>query len=144
VKSRLRVRWYVRYVDDLVLLAPTPEPLVAWREAIPALLAERVGLALRHDGAEPFPVTRGVQFVGWRTWGDHRVPRRRTLGNVTTPLDHFARCHVQPGPVRDTAAITLAGARAEDAVAGLRRSLASSSTSPATLRARVGFTCRVG
>jgi hypothetical protein len=66
-------------------------------------------------------------FVGWRTWWDHRVPRRRTIGNVTTRLDHFARRHARPGPVKGMTAIALVGTRAEGALAGLRRSLASSS-----------------
>jgi hypothetical protein len=127
VKRRLGVRWYVRYVDDVILLAPRPETLVVWRAAIRTMLAERLSLALRGEGAEPFPVARGVVFVGWRTWWDHRVPRRRTIGNVTTRLDHFARRHVRLGPVKGTTAIALAGTRAEGALVGLRRSLASSS-----------------
>jgi hypothetical protein len=127
VKRQLGVRWYLRYVDDLMLLAPRPETLVVWGEAIRTMLAERLGLALRGEGEEPFPVARGVVFVGWRTWRDHRVPRRRTIGNVTTRLDHFARRHVRPGPVKGTTAIALAGTRAEGALVGLRRSLASSS-----------------
>jgi hypothetical protein len=127
VKRRLGVRWYVRYVDDLILLAPRPETLVVWREAIRTMLAERLGLALRGEGEEPYPVARGVVFVGWRTWWDHRVPRRRTVGNVTTRLDHFARRHVRPGPVKGTTAIALAGTRAAGALVDLRRSLASSS-----------------
>lgn len=99
MKRRLGVRWYVRYVDDLILPAPRPETLIVWREAILAMLAKRLGLALRGEGGEPFSVARGVVFVGWRAWWDHRVPRRRTIGNVTTRLDHFARRHVRPGPV---------------------------------------------
>jgi hypothetical protein len=130
VKRQLGVRWYVRYVDDLILLAPRPETLVVWREAIRTMLAERLGLALRGEGEEPFPTARGVVFVGWRTWWDHRVRRRRTIGNVTTRLDHFARRHIRPGPVRGTTAITLPARgrrRRASACGGLRRSLASSS-----------------
>ena len=126
VKRRLGVRWYVRYVDDLVLLAPQPELLVAWREAIRAMLRERLGLALRHDGDEPLLVARGIDFVGWRTWWSHRLARRRTLGNLTTRLDRFARRHWRPGPVRGAQALTLVGARAEGALVQLQRSLASS------------------
>jgi len=125
VKRRLGVRWYVRYVDDLVLLAPSPEPLVGWREAIREELGVHLQLALRREGQEPFPVARGIEFVGWRTWWNHRVPRRRTLGNLTTRLDRFARRHCHRGPLRGTTAIALAGARAEHALGSLRASVAS-------------------
>jgi RNA-directed DNA polymerase len=79
VKRRLRVRWYLRYVDDLVLLARDPEQLRAWRDAIRSFVDQRLRLHLRTDGDEPTAVARGVDFVGWRTWASHRVPRRRTL-----------------------------------------------------------------
>lgn len=79
VKRELRCRWYVRYVDDLVLLAPDRETLIAWRDKIRRFVGERLCLALRTDGDQPFPVARGIDFVGWKTWATHRVPRRRTL-----------------------------------------------------------------
>jgi hypothetical protein len=36
VKRTLKCRYYIRYVDDLVLLDTTPETLRQWREAIAA------------------------------------------------------------------------------------------------------------
>lgn len=79
VKRRLGCRRYLRYVDDLVLLAPDPQILCVWREEIATFLAERLHLQLRADGDEPFPVARGIDFVGWKTWASHRVVRRRTV-----------------------------------------------------------------
>lgn len=79
VKRRLGCRHYLRYVDDLVLLADDPETLRRWRDAIRSFALSRLRLRLRTDGDEPFPVSRGIDFAGWKTWADHRLPRRRTL-----------------------------------------------------------------
>src|SRR5262245_66197908 len=43
----------------------------------------------------PFPVGKGVDFVGWKTWWNRRLPRRRTLGNVRAQLDTFERAAVR-------------------------------------------------
>lgn len=91
VKRQLRCRWYVRYVDDLVLLADDPQQLRSWRESIAGFLAEPLRLALRAEVAEPRPVRDGVTFVGWRTWWSHRVPRRQTLGSLRRRLGYFER-----------------------------------------------------
>ena len=42
VKHQLKCRWYVRYVDDFVLLHADPAQLLAWREQIVAFLTERL------------------------------------------------------------------------------------------------------
>ena len=96
VKRRLRCRYYLRYVDDLVLLAEQQDELLRWRDEIEAFLRERLRLALRAGQREPFPVGRGVEFVGWRTWWNRRLPRRRALGNLRARLDAFERQAVRP------------------------------------------------
>jgi len=107
VKRDLGCRNYVRYVDDLVLLAPDRETLCGWREAIRSFLAKRLCLALRTDGDEPFRVSRGIDFVGWKTWGTHRVPRRRTLAALEKRLREAERALVRRDAVHGTETIYL-------------------------------------
>ena len=93
--------------------------------AIRDVLRERLGLALRRDGDAPFPVSRGIDFVGWGAWWSHRVPRGRTLGSVETRLDAFERRHWRAGRC-GARGRSRSPARAERAVDHLRTSLASS------------------
>ena len=44
----------------------------------------------------PFAVKRGIDFVGWKTWWNYRLPRRRTLSTLATKLDSFERREVRP------------------------------------------------
>jgi len=96
VKRELHCPWYVRYVDDMVLLDHDAAELVGFRELIKAFLNERLGLQLRDPDMEPQPVRDGVLFVGWRTWWSHRVPRRQTLQNLEQRLDRYERLAVRP------------------------------------------------
>jgi len=91
VKRTLRVRHYVRYVDDMVLLSEDPAELERWHAAIEGFLAERLHLRLRADRARPRLVACGVDFAGWRTWWSHRLPRRRTLAALDARVAAFAR-----------------------------------------------------
>jgi ornithine cyclodeaminase/alanine dehydrogenase-like protein (mu-crystallin family) len=120
VKRRLGVRWYLRYVDDLLLLASDPADLVAWRTAIAGFLAARLRLSLRPDAAEPAPVGTGVDFAGWKAWPTHRVPRRRTVAALRRRVRTFERTSTQPVlwgtarrlPIRQDAAMALRDAMA--------------------------------
>jgi hypothetical protein len=96
IKRTLKCPYYLRYVDDMVLLAPEREALVAWCAAITAFLRERLQLALRPELTTPFPARQGIDFVGWQTWWNRRLPRRRMLGNLRTRLQTFERAAVRP------------------------------------------------
>jgi retron-type reverse transcriptase len=96
VKRSLKCRSYVRYVDDMVLLAEEPERLIGWREAIVEFLHERLKLELRPEMTEPSAVGKGIDFVGWKTWCNRRLPRRRTLRNMRERLEQFERAAVRP------------------------------------------------
>lgn len=64
IKERLGIRCYIRYSDDMVLVAPDRATLqAAWRE-IAAWLAEH-GLSLNPKSAL-FPLAQGVRFLKFR------------------------------------------------------------------------------
>lgn len=95
IKRQLKCRYYLRYVDDMVLLVEDAETLSEWCEAIKRFLSEQLKLSVRPEMTTPFPVRRGIDFVGWKTWWNYRLPRRRTLANLKTRLDGFERTAVQ-------------------------------------------------
>jgi len=47
VKHTLKSRYYVRYVDDIVLLDPDPAVLARWQQQIAVFLEQQLGLRLR-------------------------------------------------------------------------------------------------
>jgi len=125
VKRTLRCRHYVRYVDDMVLLAERPEQLREWRDAIATCLRERLRLRLRPELSEPFAVSAGIDFVGWKTWWSHRVPRRQTLSNLGKRLRQFERAAVRPALNGSAQRIELQSADGVASVARLRAVVAS-------------------
>jgi len=97
VKRILLCRYYVRYVDDMVFLAASPAQLIQWRAAVEVFLREKLKLELRPEVAEPFGVERGIDFVGWKTWWNRRLPRRLALGNLRGRLRAFEQAAIRSG-----------------------------------------------
>ena len=125
VKRTLKCRYYVRYVDDMVLLAPDRDTLDAWCAAIVTFLRDQLHLELRPEMLAPFPVRKGIDFMGWKTCWNRRVPRRRTLSSVRTRLDSFERAAVRPAYTGLAECIDLRRQDTAGSVERLRSSLAS-------------------
>ena len=76
VKRELRVRAYLRYVDDFLLFAEDKRTLWAWRRAILDFLPT-LRLTLHEGSSTVYPVRTGIPFLGWRVYPDHRRLRRK-------------------------------------------------------------------
>jgi len=127
VKRELRVRHYVRYVDDMLLLSRSRAELIDWREKIGEFLEQRLRLRLRADMGEPERATEGIDFVGWRTWPTRRAVRRRTLESFDRRLATFEGQHVHPALDGLARRIDLDRPGTSEALRQLRATLASTS-----------------
>lgn len=77
IKRELKVRHYARYVDDFVLIGLSLEQAVDFRQRIVEFLARELHLELSHSSIHR--VSRGLNFVGFRTWASRRFVRKRAL-----------------------------------------------------------------
>jgi len=87
VKHELKVRHYVRYVDDAILLHEDRAVLEGWKAAVEAFLGDHLGLRLNEGATRLKPVSCGINFLGYIVHPDHRLTRRRVAGNFGTRLE---------------------------------------------------------
>lgn len=87
-KRDMRLTHYVRYMDDMVVLHPDKEFLLVLREDFRAKLAE---LGMRFSFAEVLPISRGVNFLGYRLWPYHRLLRQRSIVKMRRDLRALER-----------------------------------------------------
>ncbi|KPB83862.1 RNA-directed DNA polymerase [Pseudomonas syringae group genomosp. 3] len=80
-KHKLRVRHYVRYVDDFVFLHESPHQLNEWLTAVEAFLPS-LGARLNPTKTILQPVDRGVDFVGHVIKPWRRTTRKRSLAQA--------------------------------------------------------------
>lgn len=90
VKESLRMKYYVRYMDDFVILHHDKRLLhVAWDE-IAAFLRNRLALELNHKTAV-FPVSQGIDFLGYRIWTYRRILRKAYVKRIKRMMRRFER-----------------------------------------------------
>lgn len=86
VKDKLGIRYYVRYMDDFILLHHDKAELWRLRAEIEEFLTWELHLSLNHK-TRVFPVSHGVDFAGYRHWSGYKLPRKR---NVRRAKKRFA------------------------------------------------------
>jgi retron-type reverse transcriptase len=94
VKHTLKVRHYVRYVDDFVLLANSPQQLRDWQAQIAAFLQTTLQLKLRCD-AQLQPCVQGIDFLGYEVFVHHRRVRMRVVQHCREKLQAWYQQHAR-------------------------------------------------
>ena len=78
VKEVLKVKYYIRYMDDLVILHHSKEYLHDLRKTLNDYLESELKLTIKENW-QVFPTfIRGVDFVGYRHFGDYTLLRKGT------------------------------------------------------------------
>lgn len=94
IKENLRIRHYVRYMDDFIILAGDKSELWHHLEVIREFLDAQLRLALnRKTGI--FPVSQGVDFVGYRHWTHKVLPRKRNMKRARRQFRELVKLYAE-------------------------------------------------
>ena len=89
IKHTLRVRGYIRYMDDLLLLGPDTQTLLTWRDAVAAYCKDRLRLEL-HSGKEQITKSgQGIVYLGYKVYPHHLHIHSRSVSALKARLDFF-------------------------------------------------------
>jgi retron-type reverse transcriptase len=95
VKDRMGINNYVRYMDDIIIVVL--DKASAWL-ILNDLIREMSGLGLcLNPKTSIFPIERGVDFCGYRTWATHILPRKRNIKKARERLRVIARHYREGG-----------------------------------------------
>ena len=78
VKHDLRIKHYVRYTDDFLIVDNDPERLEALLQPIQDFLREQLKLELHPNKVEIRGYTKGVDFLGYVSFPYFRLLRKKT------------------------------------------------------------------
>jgi len=82
MKDELGWRYYARYVDDMVFWHSERQQLIELRSAIEERLRQHFGLLLRPNKTNLFPKQQGMDFLGYRIYPTHCLPRKHNQRKV--------------------------------------------------------------
>ena len=86
IKHHLKCRYYLRYVDDLVLLSHNRAVLEQYEKAIRKFLQTRLRLDLNMNRRTLAPVSNGCNFLGYVIRPSHLLVRKRCVNNLKHKL----------------------------------------------------------
>ena len=90
-KHTLKARWYVRYVDDMVIVHEEAKVLAGYRDQIEEFLKKALGLNLHPFRRRILPVTNGADFLGYMVRPSHLLVRIRTVDRCREVLEKHYR-----------------------------------------------------
>lgn len=94
------VEYYVRYMDDMVLLGPNKRKLHRARKEIEKFAWNCLRLRIKENW-QVFPVdARGIDFVGYRFYHTHVILRRRNFLKFTRQCRRIRKTNANEKPVR--------------------------------------------
>lgn len=87
-KHELRVRHYMRYMDDILVLHWEKPRLWQIKQEIQQFLEERLHLAL-NDKTAVRSIAQGIEWVGYRVWPTHIKLRKSTAKRMKARLKYL-------------------------------------------------------
>ena len=90
VKHKLRAKYYIRYVDDFVIIYTSKSQLQTWKKEIDDFLREKLKLELHPDKSRIISLSKGIDFVGFRNFYYFRLLRKRNIKNMKIKVRLFS------------------------------------------------------
>lgn len=95
IKHKLRIKRYIRYADDFVIISENKNYLKTTLEPISSFLQNELKLVLHPDKIFIKTLSSGIDFLGWINFFDHRIVRKitkqRALKNIEREASNYAR-----------------------------------------------------
>lgn len=87
-KHRLHLHYYIRYMDDIIILHHDKKELERIKRTIADFLGDKLNLQLNRKTCIR-PTSMGIEFVGFRVWSTHRKLRRKTAKKLRKRLQYL-------------------------------------------------------
>jgi len=89
IKHKLKVKYYIRYVDDFVILHSSQKQLKIWKTEINAFLKEKLIIELHQQKSRIIPLSRGIDFIGFRNLPHCKLLRARNIRGMKRKIGLF-------------------------------------------------------
>lgn len=76
VKHQLKIKYYVRYMDDFIFLLKDKKSCIKVKKLVEEFVNNNLKLDL-NEKSRYYPCNQGVNFCGYRIWPTHRLLRNR-------------------------------------------------------------------
>lgn len=79
LKEKLNAKYYIRYIDDFVILHNSIEQLKVWKTSIDGFLKRKLNLELHKDKSSIIELKRGINFLGFKVFRNHKILKKSSI-----------------------------------------------------------------
>jgi len=105
IKHKLKAKYYIRYVDDFVILHQNKTILADYKAKIKTFL-QTLQLELHPEKCKTIPLRRGITFLGYRIFYKHKLVRqlniRKILKRLKEMLELYKQDHITAEDILET------------------------------------------
>lgn len=88
-KRKLSIKYYVRYADDTVIIVKNKEEAKETLEKIRLFVKEHLNIDLNEKKSKIFPITQGVNTIGFKIHPTHRMLRNDSKKKIKRKMKKF-------------------------------------------------------
>lgn len=89
VKHTIKAEYYIRYVDDFIILHHSRKKLQRWKKVINDYLKKELLLELHPQKSCIRPLHRGIDFLGFKCFYHHKLVRKRNIRKMIAKIELF-------------------------------------------------------
>ncbi len=89
IKHKLKIKYYLRYVDDFVILHASKEKIERIKNTINYFLRTNLKLELHHGKSKIKKLNQGIQFLGFRIFYYHKLLKKNNIIKMKRKLLTF-------------------------------------------------------
>ena len=89
VKHKLKAKYYIRYVDDFIILHKSKKQLELWKREIGIFLSEKLRLELHPQKSRIISLSKGIDFVGFRNFCHYKLLRKRNIRRMLLKIKKY-------------------------------------------------------
>ncbi len=93
VKHTLKVKYYLRYVDDFVILHDNKQLLEKYKTEINVFLQQHLDIELHPDKSKIISLDKGVTFLGFRVFYHHLLLKKSNVRMMRRNVDDIIRTY---------------------------------------------------
>jgi RNA-directed DNA polymerase len=102
VKHNLNIKFYIRYVDDFVILHPSKLQLIEWKQKVNRFLNEALRVELHSEKSKIVSLSRGIDLVGFRNFYHFKILRKRNIKNMFSKVTEYKESIVSKESLLDS------------------------------------------
>ncbi|MAG20534.1 hypothetical protein CL618_03825 [archaeon] len=91
VKNKLKIKYYIRYVDDFVILYNDCKFLEKYKKEIDLFLKEDLKIELHPEKSKIICLKRGVNFLGFRIFYNYRLLKKSNIKNFRKKYERLKK-----------------------------------------------------